>query len=799
MNDRAPTSLRQRTARNPWLRTALEWTLPFLGFVAAIWLATQSRNAPQLILVALLTVIAVNFSVPFGRAAISPVLPVVAVLALLVVGPAPALAALAAGFLLAEFSRPLWQPLWRDSPMDRLGWRPRALRAGAHLLALLAPALLNAGLGAPAPLPFGQIAPTQQTLLLLTQLAAVYSMAYFLIISPVTWMGHSRDKGSDALLLLMVAVFSQPFALFGAITYQALGLPAFVLFCVGAGAFAIMSWLSWQRHFELNQRIAQFSTLNSVAASLRETLELPTVLQRIHEQVAGLIPADDFALTLRQEDGSYRRVLTVRRGRRLDEESSPDDLTQWVLQRGQTLALDEENMHFAARHGLPLPRPQPRAWLGVPLTTGDGVTGAIVLQRFEPAQPFGAWNRELLTAIAGQVSAVLKNAQLYEEMRRLYKLTDEALAQRLRQLQALLDSTSEGVLMLDTAGDVVLVNPTAARLLNRRQEALQDRHIEPARFAPDLGYDDGELDELLCALQQGRQPESRRTVYKTHVRDSSTGPESRRFIERYETPVVVADGQLLGWLIVLRDVTEEQERIEWRTNATRMIVHDLRNPVTTLTSNIDIIEAALSTGEHERVRRHAQQARYGAEEMLDMIDSLMDMTRLEAGQLVLEAEAMRVPPLVQTVVERLRPLATQKQIDLSVQAPPDLPAVWADEELLRRIFVNLLDNALKFTPAGGAVSLALAEEPALEAHDAGVRCTVSDTGPGIAMTHKERIFERFTRVNVGGGQVRGTGLGLAFCRLAIEEHGGAIWVEDAPGGGSRFVFTLPGIPHFDED
>ncbi|MFW6184081.1 MAG: sensor histidine kinase, partial [Chloroflexota bacterium] len=78
-------------------------------------------------------------------------------------------------------------------------------------------------------------------------------------------------------------------------------------------------------------------------------------------------------------------------------------------------------------------------------------------------------------------------------------------------------------------------------------------------------------------------------------------------------------------------------------------------------------------------------------------------------------------------------------------------------------------------------------------------CTVSDTGPGIAMTHKERIFERFTRVNVGGGQVRGTGLGLAFCRLAIEEHGGAIWVEDAPGGGSRFVFTLPGIPHFDED
>lgn len=798
MNDRAPDRLQQRTTLYPWLRTALEWTLPFLGFVTAIWLATQSRDAPQLILLALLTVLAVNFSVPFGRAAISPILPVIAMLALLIVGPAPALVSLIAGFLLAEFSRPLWRPLWRDSPMDQLGWTRRALRAAAHLLALLAVALLNAWLGAPVPLQLGQTAPAQQSLLLLTQLAAAYSLAYFLAISLVTWVGQGRSSGSDALLLLMVAVFSQPFALFGGIAYQALGLPAFVIVCVGAGAFAIMSWLSWQRHFELNQRIAQFSTLNSVAASLRETLDLPAVLQRTHEQVANLIAADDFALTLRQEDGGYHRVLRVRRGQRqITENAAPDDLTRWILQRGQILALDGETMHFAARHDLTLPRPKPRAWLGVPLTTRDGVIGAIVLQRYAPDQPFGAWDRELLTAIAGQVSAVLKNAQLYEEMRRLYKLTDEALAQRLRQLQALLDSTSEGVLMLDTAGTIVLVNPPAARLLNRRQQELQDGHIDPARVAPDLGYAEGELEDLLCDLRHGRQPENRRTVYKTHVKSPASESTTRRFIERYETPVVVAGGQLLGWLIVLRDVTEEQERIEWRTNATRMIVHDLRNPVTTLTSNIDIIEAALATGDHERIQRHVQQARYGAGEMLDMIDSLMDMTRLEAGQLVLEAEAMRVPSLVQKVVDRLRPLATQKQIAISVDTPPDLPAVWADEELLRRIFVNLLDNALKFTPAGGAVSLTLASEPALEGHEAGVRCTVSDTGPGIDVAHKERIFERFTRVNVGGGQVRGTGLGLAFCRLAIEEHGGSIWVEDAPGGGSRFVFTLPGIPHFD--
>lgn len=181
--------------------------------------------------------------------------------------------------------------------------------------------------------------------------------------------------------------------------------------------------------------------------------------------------------------------------------------------------------------------------------------------------------------------------------------------------------------------------------------------------------------------------------------------------------------------------------------------------------------------------------------MLDMIDSLMDVTRLEAGQVVVDAEAMHVAPLVETILARLRPLARKKDCAIILEASAELPPVWADAEILRRVFVNLLDNALKFTPSGGEIRVRLAADEALPGHEPGVRCLVSDSGPGVPPEYRQRIFDRFVQVNPGGGQVRGTGLGLTFCKLALEAQGGQIWIDENQAEGSAFVFSLPGIPH----
>jgi signal transduction histidine kinase len=141
----------------------------------------------------------------------------------------------------------------------------------------------------------------------------------------------------------------------------------------------------------------------------------------------------------------------------------------------------------------------------------------------------------------------------------------------------------------------------------------------------------------------------------------------------------------------------------------------------------------------------------------------------------------------------LQPLLAHKDMTLMITAVPDLPPIWADAELVRRVLVNLLDNALKFTPAHGHITISMQPEPAQTGYEPGVRCTIQDSGPGIPPDFRERAFDRYTRTNPGGAPVRGAGLGLTFCQMVVAAQHGRIWVEDAPDGGSQFVFTLPGV------
>lgn len=189
----------------------------------------------------------------------------------------------------------------------------------------------------------------------------------------------------------------------------------------------------------------------------------------------------------------------------------------------------------------------------------------------------------------------------------------------------------------------------------------------------------------------------------------------------------------MGWLMVFRDVTEEQERLEWRTELTRMIVHDLRNPVTTLLSTMHLLGEQLFPGSTSlEAGELVETARLSCVNLLDMVDSLMDINRMEAGQLIVDADAVSLSALVERVLIHLWPLALRRQIELHFTASPDIPLVWVDEDLLRRVWLNLLDNALKFTPAHGTITIHLQPEPPLSERDEpGVRGIVQDTGPGI--------------------------------------------------------------------
>jgi signal transduction histidine kinase len=255
---------------------------------------------------------------------------------------------------------------------------------------------------------------------------------------------------------------------------------------------------------------------------------------------------------------------------------------------------------------------------------------------------------------------------------------------------------------------------------------------------------------------------------------------------------MAANQQAIGRLMLFHDVTEEQQLAEQKADLTRMIIHDLRNPISTLISTLELAQTQLNGMVETAVLADARQS---CLDLLDMVDSLMDVTRLESGQMIIEAEAVYLHPLVQKLVSRLQPLAIRRNITFSFTFAADLPAVWADEEMIRRVLLNLLDNALKFTPANGRIQGHLQPEPPFAPQqESGLRCLISDSGPGIPPEYREQVFDRFMRTNAGGAQVRGTGLGLAFCKMAVEAHNGRIWIEEASTGGSQFVFTLPGVP-----
>jgi signal transduction histidine kinase len=219
-----------------------------------------------------------------------------------------------------------------------------------------------------------------------------------------------------------------------------------------------------------------------------------------------------------------------------------------------------------------------------------------------------------------------------------------------------------------------------------------------------------------------------------------------------------------------------------RDDLTHMVVHDLRNPLTVICGFLDILEDHESKNLSASTQPLVTVARRSAEDLLTMIGSILDVAQMGAGEMKLQREPCDMGALVGTVVAANQPLPGGRTV--SVAVPDAVVTVMADVGLIRRVLQNLLGNALRYTPVGGGVGIVVTTWP----HE--VRVTVTDTGPGIAAEFHQRIFEKFGQVQDRKNRV-GSGLGLTFCKLAVEAHGGRIGVESEVGKGSAFWVTLP--------
>ena len=260
---------------------------------------------------------------------------------------------------------------------------------------------------------------------------------------------------------------------------------------------------------------------------------------------------------------------------------------------------------------------------------------------------------------------------------------------------------------------------------------------------------------------------------------------SGRAIERTISPVWGGQNELQAWLLVLHDRTEEAVLQRFRDEMLFMLVHDLRSPLAVLQGALATLREAWEEGDNEALERLYGLSQRVGRRALRLVNSLMDLAKLETGQMTLESGPLDIKELLFNVAAVNVPTPSAHQ-RVRIEVAEDLAPVYADVIHIERVLGNLMDNAIKFTPDGGEIVLWAKSRGQLS-----VRIGVRDDGPGVPEEARLELFDKFYQVAGPRGRRAGSGLGLYYCRLVIAAHGGSIWVEDGESGGSNFVIELP--------
>jgi signal transduction histidine kinase len=222
-----------------------------------------------------------------------------------------------------------------------------------------------------------------------------------------------------------------------------------------------------------------------------------------------------------------------------------------------------------------------------------------------------------------------------------------------------------------------------------------------------------------------------------------------------------------------------------------LVSHELRSPLNTLNGYLDLLLEGIAGELNEQQREFVQRARAGSEHLYSLLEDLLLIARADAGQLRLNRTAHSLEELVNAAREELELAIMDAGVTLEIALPANLPELFVDATRIQQVLRNLLSNALRFTPAGGRVTIDAHAVPARqEGERERVEVSVRDSGCGIAPEYLERVFERFFQAPRAEGGRGGQGLGLAVVKTIVEAHGGRVWVESTPGEGSTFLFTL---------
>ncbi|MBN1193231.1 MAG: response regulator [Coriobacteriia bacterium] len=344
----------------------------------------------------------------------------------------------------------------------------------------------------------------------------------------------------------------------------------------------------------------------------------------------------------------------------------------------------------------------------------------------------------------------------------------EILAVR-RRSEAILTSTSDGIIIFDPNDRITFVNPAAERMLGRGIETLVG-----------LVTDTWEV--------FGLSPDPEGTVRETgsQVREVRIQEPESRIVDVHVDPIVDDRQVYLGSVTTIRDVTVEREAMQMKNEFVSTVSHELRTPLTSIKGYIDLILDGEAGEINEIQQEFLSIVKENSDRLVDLINDMLDISRIESGRIVLKVQPLDIAERIAGAVNTFRAVLDQHGRDIKLDVSDNLPLAAGDPDRVGQVLINFISNAIKYSPEGGDIGVHASLEGKL------VRVAISDEGIGIAAEDQARLFTKFYRVDSSlTREIGGTGLGLSICKSIIELLGGQVGVESEEGSGSTFWFTLP--------
>jgi len=514
------------------------------------------------------------------------------------------------------------------------------------------------------------------------------------------------------------------------------------------------------RLFTESQRRAQVMTaLAEGAAAMNTSLQIGEVFQRILMQTMQALQVETVALGMIEEgELVFRTAAGHSAGNVLGKKIKlGTGIAGKVASEGRAIIVPDVEKERGFGDEDKFAGVEIRALLVAPIQTQGHVIG--VLEAINPiAKNFDPDALLIMTGIGGLAGTTIQNAQLFERLRAAHK--------RYREL---FEESIDPIVITDWEGNILESNREVSKLSGYTHEELNKMSIDQLH----------EVNWNRTGMEFENLRSSEAQTYESSFHPKTDAPIP---IEVHVLHVEFESNDSIQW--ILRDISERKQTDRLREDLTSMIYHDLRSPLANIVSSLDVISNMVPESERNTVLSIIKIAESSTGRIQRLVDSLLDISRLESGVPIQDKMEVSPSELVREALDEVSTSINGRNQIISSNIPADLPDIWIDHEMALRVLINLVENASKYSPTGGSIDVNL------ESRNEFIHFMIKDQGSGIPASELDHIFDKFTRIR-GSQKVGGLGIGLAFCRLVVQGHGGKIWATSEEGNGSIFHFTFP--------